>query len=100
MGSIKVVKNCETQVQLPWYGVVLPADNRDIELEFIDSDISTVFVPDPDTYQMVKVHEVIFTVKCEGQIRSGTHTVLVTGMDNASSTEIFAAAREKLATGS
>lgn len=96
MGSVKVVKNCETQVLLPWYGVILKSDNRDIELEFIDSNISTIKTNDPDTNEMITVHEVIFTVKCDGQARPGTHTELIKGMDNSTQEEIFLAARNQI----
>lgn len=97
MASIKVLKNCETQLQLSWYGIVLPSENRNVELEFIDSDISKIRTLDPETNQIITINEVIFTVKCEDGLRSGTHTELVRGMESASSIEIFEAARAQIA---
>ncbi|EMX0849508.1 hypothetical protein AAF302_000717 [Pluralibacter gergoviae] len=93
MGSVTVIKSCDTELLLSEYGVVIPSDKRDFELTFTDMDINTMSVIDPLTNEVVTAHEVMFSVKCDNHIRGGYYTKIITGFKDSSSEDIFKEAR-------
>ncbi|MDU4002737.1 hypothetical protein [Pluralibacter gergoviae] len=99
MDKFKITQKCATTQELTAFGIVIPSTNKNVELEFSESEVNTLTIPDPDTNELMTVHEVIFSVSCVGQIRGGYCTQLIKGMGEASRSDIVAAARAVITAG-
>ncbi|MGQ6545477.1 hypothetical protein ACUND2_22690 [Serratia sp. IR-2025] len=92
--SLTIKKQCVTNVRLSEYGNAFPGETKEFELTLSNPDINTLHTLDPDTNELVYVHEVVYTVTVEGQLNPGYLTKVIYGIGESNRDEILQKAEE------
>lgn len=86
---------CKNNIRLTEYGIVLPNEDKRIEINVSDPEINTITRKDFQNNDVI-LHEVIFKVSCLGSIQDGYLTKIVEDFPGSNKENIISQALEMI----